>query len=536
MTTFGTPAPAGSTDFEANREVNLAMLQVLYEKRRAALAGGSAVAKERHLAAERMLPRARVDAVLDPGSPFLEVAELAGDGMHEGVPPGAGIITGIGMISGRACMIIANEATVKGGTYFGITCRKHVRAQTIAQEHRLPCVTLVDSGGAFLPDQEKIFPDEGQFGSILYNQIQMSALGIPQISVVMGACTAGGAYIPALCDEMVIVRGRGFLHIAGPELTEAATGEVVDSETLGGAEMHTSISGVADHLAESDEHALAIVRSIVSTFPEQPPRLRTTVAPEAPLFDAKEIYGFISADAKTPSDTNQIVARLVDGSIIQEFKANYGTTMLCGFARIGGNEVGVLANRGVLFPDAAEKAAHFIHLCCQRDVPLLFLADVTGFMVGRQAEHRGIARAGAKMFTAMASASVPKYTIVVGGSYGAGNLAMAGRAFKPTAMFFWPNGRASIMGPDQAATTLALVQRKIQARDGLPSWTPEEEEGFKAPIRNEYNAFADAYHFASNLWIDGVIDPAETRDLLAKLLDLSSRVPTQETRFGVFRM
>lgn len=536
MQVLGTPAPSGDPLFEVNRKVNVASVQKLYEKRRTALAGGPEVARQRHIAAKRMLPRARVDAVLDQGSPFLEVAELAGDGMHKGVPPGAGIITGIGMISGRACMIIANEATVKGGTYFGITCRKHVRAQKIAQEHRLPCVTLVDSGGAFLPDQKKIFPDEGQFGSILYNQIIMSSMGIPQIAVVMGACTAGGAYIPALCDEMVIVRGRGFLHIAGPELTQAATGEVVDSETLGGAEMHTTVSGVADHIAESDEHALQIVRSLVSKLPVQSPRLRETIAPVAPLFDPKEIYGFISSDSKIRSATNEIVARMIDGSALQEFKANYGTTMLCGFARIGGNEVGILANRGVLFPDSAEKAAHFINLCCQRNVPLLFLADVTGFMVGRQAEHRGIARAGSKMFTAMASASVPKYTIIVGGAYGAGYLAMAGRAFKPTAMFSWPNGRAAIMGPDQAATTLALVQRKIRARDRLVPWTEEEEEAFKAPIRDEYESFADAFHFASNLWIDGVIDPTETRDVLSKLLDLSSRVPTAETRFGVFRM
>lgn len=536
MKTIGTQAPRGSVEFEANRRDFQAKLGLLYEKRKAALSGGPDSAKQRHLDADRMLPRARVDAVLDPGSPFLEIAELAGDEMHKGVPPGAGIITGIGMISGRACMIIANEATVKGGTYFGITCRKHVRAQTIAQEHRLPCITLIDSGGAFLPDQEKIFPDEGQFGSILYNQIQMSADGIPQISVVMGACTAGGAYIPALCDEMVIVRGRGFLHIAGPELTEAATGELVDSETLGGAEMHTSVSGVADHLAESDEHALAIARSLVAKLPEMPPRLRSNVEPTPPQFSAQDIYGFISTDAKTPSQTNEIVARLVDGSQMQEFKANYGTTILCGFSRIGGAEVGILANRGVLFADAAEKAAHFIHLCCQRNVPLLFLADVTGFMVGRQSEHRGIARAGAKMFTAMASARVPKYTIIVGGSYGAGYLAMAGRAFKPTAMFSWPHGRAGIMGPEQAATTMALVQRKIRKRDDQTPWTDEEEENFKAPIRAEYEAFSNAHHFASNLWIDGVIDPAETRDVLAMLLDLSSRVPVEETRFGVFRM
>ncbi len=536
MTVLGSPAPAGSERFEANRSAYQSLIETLHDKRRLAHGGGSDKARQRHIDAGRMLPRARVDALLDPGSPFLEIADLAGDGLHEGVPPGAAMITGIGMVEGRACMIIANEATVKGGTYFGITCKKHVRAQTIAQEHHLPCITLVDSGGAFLPDQAEIFPDEGRFGSILYNQIQMSALGIAQIGAVLGACTAGGAYIPALCDEMVIVRGQGFLYLGGPELTEAATGDVVDAETLGGAEMHTSISGVADHLAESDDHALAIVRSITSKLPQRPAPHRSVVAPVPPAFDPAEIPGFISADAREPSDTDQIVARLLDASDLQEFKANYGTTMLCGFGRIGGYEVGVLANRGVLFSDSAEKAAHFINLCCQRDVPLLFLADVTGFMVGRQSEQRGIARAGAKMFTAMASASVPTYTITVGNSYGAGYMAMAGRAFKPTAMFSWPNGRAAIMGPDQAATTLGLVQQKIRARDGLPPWTADEEEQFKAPIRAEYEAFSEAHRFAANLLVDGVIEPAETRHVLTLLLDLSARVPSTETRFGVFRM
>jgi 3-methylcrotonyl-CoA carboxylase beta subunit len=522
-------------EFDLNRSAYRALLETLETRRAAARRGGSEKTRARHVARGRMLPRHRVEALIDPGSPFLELGQLAGLNMHAGVPPGAGMITGIGTVHGRPCMIIANDSTVKGGTYFGITCRKHVRAQLIAWQNRLPCITLVDSGGAFLPDQPQIFPDDGQFGSIFYNQVRMSADGIPQIAVVMGPCTAGGAYIPAICDEVVIVDGQGFIFLGGPELTKAATGEDVDRETLGGARMHCAVSGVADHIARDDAHALAIARDIVANLPATPdPRWRPQT-PCPPRHDPNDIYGVVSRDPKVPTDTMEIVIRLVDDSDFREFKPLYGDTLITGFGRINGFEVGILANRGVLFTESANKAAHFIELCCQRDIPLLFLADVTGFMVGREAEAAGIAKAGAKMVTAMASADVPKFTIIVGGAYGAGYLAMCGRAFKPTAMFAWPNGRAAIMGPNQAANTLAMVQRKIRDEEGKP-WSDREEEEFKAPIRKHYEDFADAYNFASNLWIDGIITPSETRETLGLLLDCASRVPVQKTQFGVFRV
>ncbi len=522
-------------EFDLNRSAYRALLETLERRRAAARRGGSEKTRARHIARGRMLPRHRVEALIDPGSPFLELAQLAGLDMHAGVPPGAGMVTGIGAVHGRPCMIIANDSTVKGGTYFGITCKKHVRAQLIAWENRLPCITLVDSGGAFLPDQPQIFPDDGQFGSIFYNQVRMSAEGIPQIAVVMGPCTAGGAYIPSICDEVVIVDGQGYIFLGGPELTKAATGEDVDRETLGGARMHCAVSGVADHIARDDAHALAIARDIVANLPPTPdPRWRPQ-APCAPKHDPIDIDGIVSRDPKVPTDTMEIVIRLVDDSDFREFKPLYGDTLITGFGRIDGFEVGILANRGVLFTESANKAAHFIELCCQRDIPLLFLADVTGFMVGREAEAAGIAKAGAKMITAMASANVPKYTIMIGGAYGAGYLAMCGRAFKPTAMFAWPNGRAAIMGPNQAANTLAMVQRKIRDEEGKP-WTDQEEEDFKAPIRKHYEAFADAYNFAGNLWIDGIITPGETRQTLALLLDCAARVPVRKTHFGVFRV
>ncbi len=522
-------------EFDLNQSAYQALLETLEARRAAARRGGSEKTRSRHVARGRMLPRHRVEALIDPGSPFLEFAQLAGLDMHAGVPPGAGMITGIGTVHGRPCMIIANDSTVKGGTYFGITCRKHVRAQLIAWENRLPCITLVDSGGAFLPDQPQIFPDDGQFGSIFYNQVRMSAEGIPQIAVVMGPCTAGGAYIPSICDEVVIVDGQGYIFLGGPELTKAATGEDVDRETLGGARMHCAVSGVADHIARDDAHALAIARDIVANLPATPDPSRRPQTPCAPKHDPNDIYGIVSRDPKVPTDTMEIVIRLVDDSDFREFKPLYGDTLITGFGRINGFEVGILANRGVLFTESANKAAHFIELCCQRDIPLVFLADVTGFMVGREAETAGIAKAGAKMITAMASADVPKYTIMIGGAYGAGYLAMCGRAFKPTAMFAWPNGRAAIMGPNQAANTLAMVQRKIRDEEGKP-WTDQEEEEFKAPIRKHYEDFANAYNFASHLWIDGIITPGETRATLSLLLDCASRVPVRKTRFGVFRV
>jgi 3-methylcrotonyl-CoA carboxylase beta subunit len=450
------------------------------------------------------------------------------------VPPGASLITGIGIVSGRPCMVIANDATVKGGTYYGMTCRKHVRAQEVAWAHRLPCITLVDSGGAFLPDMEHIFPDRGQFGSIFNNQVRMSAEGIVQIGVVMGPCTAGGAYIPSLCDQTVIVRGQGFLYLGGPELTFAATGELIDAESLGGALMHSSVSGVTDHVAEDDRHALAITRELVRDLPLAGAPRWAVEAPKPPRFDPAEIYGLISRDARIPTDTRAIVQRFVDDSRFQEFKPLYGDTLLTGFAHLHGHPVGILANQGVLFPESALKAAHFIELCCQRDIPLVFMADVTGFMVGRVAEQGGIAKAGAKMITAMASANVPKYSVLIGASYGAGYLAMCGRPFNPTAMFAWPGARSAIMGPEQAATVLALVRQQALRSDGR-DWSAEEQEAFKAPIRKVYVDFQQMSNFAANLWVDDILDPVETRDVLGLLLDLSSRLPAQATPFGVFR-
>ena len=534
MTVLKTMLDSGSEDFRANESHFRKRIAQLHELRAQQRAGGPVSARERHVKKGKLLPRERVERLLDPGSPFLELGELAGLGKYDDVPPGAGIITGIGMISGRHYMIIANDATVKGGTYFGMTCRKHVRAQRVAWKNRLPCITLVDSGGAFLPDQQNIFPDEGQFGTIFHNQVGMSGDGIPQIAVVMGPCTAGGAYIPALCDEVVIVRGQGFMYLGGPELTYAATGEKVDAETLGGAKMHSSVSGVTDHLAENDAHALAITRQIVAHLGEAAVPRKTPAVPRPPAYPVEEIYGIVSRDPKIPTDNREVIARLLDGSEFHEFKPLYGDTLMTGWGHIHGHEVGVLANSGVLFVESALKATHFISLCVQRDIPLIFLADITGFMVGREAEQGGIAKAGAKMITAMSSARVPKFTVITGGAYGAGYLAMLGRPFQPDALFFWPSGRAAIMGPEQAASVLAQVRTQIKARESK-TWAPEEEEAFKAPIRREYEAFQDPYNFASNLWADAVIEPAETREVLGLMLDVAARRPKQDTNFGVFR-
>ena len=534
MTVIQSTINTSSEEFIANDVAYREKIEKLHVLRREQRLGGPQKARDLHVKRGMLLPRERVEKLLDPGSPFLEVGELAGLGKYKGVPPGASLITGIGMVSGRHCMIIANDATVKGGTYFGMTSKKHVRAQKIAWQNRLPCITLVNSGGAFLPDQENIFPDDGQFGSIFHNQIGMSGDGIPQIAVVMGASTAGGAYIPALCDEVVIVRGQGFMYLGGPELTFAATGEKVDAEALGGAKMHCSVSGVTDHIAEDDAHALAITREIVAHLGELPRPRKTAAAPLPPVYPPEEIYGIVSHDTKVPTDNREVVARLVDESKFHEFKPLYGDTILTGWARIHGHEVGILANNGVLFVEAALKAAHFINVCVQRDIPLVFLADVNGFMVGREVEQAGIAKAGAKMLTAMSSARVPKYTVITGGSYGAGYLAMLGRPFQPDAMFAWPSGRAAIMGPDQAASVLSQVRAQILEREGS-SWTPEEEAAFKEPIRKQYETFQDPYNFASNVWIDGVIAPTETRQVLALLLEVAARKPKVETKFGVFR-
>ena len=534
MTIIPTTISITSDDFIANDAAYRERIEGLHALRQEQRLGGPERARARHIGKGKLLPRDRVERLLDPGSPFLELAELAGLGKYDGVPPGASLITGIGLVAGRHCMIIANDATVKGGTYFGMTCKKHVRTQRIAWANRLPCITLVDSGGAFLPEQENIFPDDGQFGSIFHNQVGMSGDGVPQIAIVMGPCTAGGAYIPALCDEVVIVRGQGFMYLGGPELTYAATSEKVDAETLGGAKMHCSVSGVTDHIAEDDAHALALAREIVTHLGEPPGSRKTPAAPLPPAYPIEEIYGVVSRDSKVPTDNREVVARLLDESRLHEFKPLYGDTLITGWGRIHGHEIGILANNGVLFVETALKATHFIDLCVQRDIPLLFLADVTGFMVGREAEQAGIAKAGAKMITAMSSARVPKFTVITGNSFGAGYFAMLGRPFQPDAMFAWPSGRSGIMGSEQAASVLAQVRAQINAREGK-TWTAEEEEEFKAPIRKEYEAFQDAYNFASNLWVDGVIEPAETREVLALLLDVAARRPKVETKFGVFR-
>ncbi|UGV28665.1 methylcrotonoyl-CoA carboxylase [Rhodopseudomonas boonkerdii] len=524
-----------SDEFQRNRQAYEARIADLQARRAAATIGGPERARRLHKERKQLLPRERITALLDPGSPFLEFCQLAGEGLHDGVPPGGSIITGVGIVSGRACMIIANDATVKGGTYYGITCKKHVRAQRFAWQHRLPCITLVQSGGANLPDQPNIFPDEGQFGSIFYNQIRMSAEGIPQIAVVHGPSTAGGAYIPALCDETVIVRNQGAMFLGGPQLVYAATKEEVGVEALGGGEMHSRISGVTDHLAESDSHAIAITRDIVARLGDVPEQKWSISSPLPPRADPAEIYGLISADPKVPTNNRDVIARIVDDSEFHEFKPLYGETLITGFGRIMGFEIGILCNNGVLFSECALKATHFIDLCCKRKIPLLFMADVTGFMVGREAEEGGIAKNGAKMITAMASANVPKYTLIIGNAYGAGYLSMCGRAFRPNAMMMWPNGRSAIMGPDQAANTLAMVKDETHKREGT-SWTESEREAYRAPVREEFEGFANAYNFARNTWCDMVIDPLETRNVMALLLDLAGRLPQKHTDFGVLRM
>ena len=521
--------------FISNRDYYLERIKDLQQRRQRAHLGGPEKTRKRHTEhREQILPRDRIRFFIDPGSPFLELGELAGDNLAEGSEIGASLITGVGLVNGRQCMIIVNDATVKGGSYYPITCKKHVRAQTFALQHCLPCITMVQSGGAFLPEQEGIFPDEGMFGSIFVNQIEMSAQGIPQIAIVFGSSTAGGAYIPALCDEVVIVRGKGFMYLGGPQLVHAATGEVVAHEELGGAEMHSSVSGVSDHLAEDDAHALSIARDIVRNLGDLPKQRWDVTESVEPVYPIEEIYGIVNKDTKIPTHNREILARLVDASQFDEFKAKYGSTLICGFAKIHGFEIGILANEGVMFSESAKKGAHFINLCCQRDIPLLFVADVPGFMVGEHAERGGIAKDGAKFITAMSSAKVPKFTLITGGSYGAGYLAMCGRPFKPNAMLAWPSGRSGIMGPEQVANTLATVREDILAREGK-TWTEEERETFKAPHRQRFEDSEEAYNFASKLWYDAVIDPMETRETLALLLDLAGRSPKIETKFGVFR-
>ena len=520
-----------SAQARANAEHNRALVADLRDRVAVAARGGSDRSRERHTARGKLLPRDRVERLLDPGSPFLEIGQLAADGVYDDTIPGAGVIAGIGRVSGRQAMIVCNDATVKGGTYYPLTVKKHLRAQEIAGENRLPCVYLVDSGGANLPHQAEVFPDRDHFGRIFFNQANMSAQGIPQIACVMGSCTAGGAYVPAMADESVIVRNQGTIFLAGPPLVKAATGEVISAEELGGADTHGRKSGVVDHVAENDEHALTIVRDILSTCP---PDRSPDVAlrdPRPPKFAADELYGLIPTDVRAPYDVREVIARLVDGSEFAEFKALYGTTLVCGFAHIWGMPVAILANNGVLFSESAQKGAHFIELAAQRRVPLLFLQNISGFMVGGAYEAEGIAKHGAKLVTAVATAQVPKVTVLIGGSFGAGNYGMAGRAYGPRFLFTWPNSRISVMGGEQAASVLATVNRDAD------SWSAEEEAAFKAPIRELYEREGSPYYATARLWDDGVIDPGQTRDVLglAFAACLNAEVP-ERAKFGVFRM
>ena len=512
---------------QSSREQHLMLVAQLREKMAAAALGGSAKSRERHVSRGKLLPRDRVDGLLDPGSPLLEVSPLAADGMYDDECPGAGMIVGIGRVSGRECMIVANDATVKGGTYYPITVKKHLRAQEIARQNRLPCIYLVDSGGAFLPRQDEVFPDREHFGRIFYNQATMSAEGIPQIAAVLGSCTAGGAYVPAMSDEAVIVRNQGTIFLGGPPLVKAATGEVVTAEELGGGDLHSKISGVTDHLAHDDRDALRIVRRIVSTLG---PRLDPPwdVAPSVDaVADQTELYDVVPVDARVPYDVHEVISRIVDGSEFAEFKADYGSTLVTGFARIHGHPVGIIANNGVLFSESALKGAHFIELCDKRMVPLLFLQNISGFMVGRDYEAGGIAKHGAKMVTAVACARVPKLTVVIGGSYGAGNYSMCGRAYSPRFLWMWPNARISVMGGEQAASVLATVRGEM---------TPEQEEEFKAPIREQYESQGNPYYSTARLWDDGVIDPADTRTVLGLALSVVGQAPVEPVSYGVFRM
>jgi 3-methylcrotonyl-CoA carboxylase beta subunit len=520
-----------SETFRANAAHNRALVGRLRADVARAARGGTETARDRHTARGKLLPRDRVERLLDPGSPFLEIGQLAANGLYDDEVPGAGVIAGIGRVSGRQCMILCNDATVKGGTYFPLTVKKHLRAQEIAEENHLPCIYLVDSGGANLPHQAEVFPDRDHFGRIFFNQANMSAKGIPQIACVMGSCTAGGAYVPAMSDETIIVRGQGTIFLAGPPLVKAATGEVISAEELGGADTHGRRSGVVDHVAENDEHALTIVRDIVSTLQPQRGGDVNLKDPRPPKFDTEELYGVVPSDVRAPYDVHEIIARLVDGSEFHEFKALYGTSLVCGFAHIWGIPVAILANNGVLFSESAQKGAHFIELACQRRIPLLFLQNISGFMVGGKYEAEGIAKHGAKLVTAVATATVPKITVLIGGSFGAGNYGMCGRAYGPRFLFSWPNSRISVMGGEQAASVLATVHRDAD------SWTPEQAEAFKAPIRQKYEDEGNPWYATARLWDDGIIDPAQTRDVLGLAFAATLNAPIPERpAFGVFRM
>ncbi|GAA5133817.1 carboxyl transferase domain-containing protein [Thalassotalea piscium] len=524
-----------SPEFIENAEHMQSQVNDLKSKLEKIKLGGGERSRERHLSRGKLLPRDRVYALLDAGSPFLELSQLAAYDVYKNDIPAAGIITGIGRVSGQECIIVANDATVKGGTYYPLTVKKHLRAQAIAQENNLPCIYLVDSGGANLPNQDDVFPDKEHFGRIFFNQANMSAQAIPQIAVVMGSCTAGGAYVPAMADESIIVKEQGTIFLAGPPLVKAATGEVVSAEELGGADVHCRTSGVADHYAQNDHHALEIARTAINNINRVKPVTMNIQSVEEPLYDSKEIYGVVPKDARQPYDVREVIARVVDGSTFDEFKALYGTTLVCGFAHIFGYPVGIIANNGILFGESAQKGAHFIELCAQRKIPLVFLQNITGFMVGQQYEAGGIAKHGAKMVTAVATAKVPKFTVLIGGSFGAGNYGMCGRSYDPRFLFMWPNARISVMGGEQAAGVLAQVKRDQKDKLG-EQWSVEDEQAFKQPIIDTYEHQGHPYYASARLWDDGVIDPAETRQVLGLAISASLNKPIEDTKFGIFRM
>jgi len=548
MPTIKSRLDTGSPAFQANVEHHRALAADLRERVARVAEGGGPEAQKKHTARGKLLPRERVRALLDPGSPFLEFSQLAAFGMYGDDAPAAGLVTGMGRVEGREVVIVANDATVKGGTYYPMTVKKHLRAQEIALQNRLPCVYLVDSGGAFLPLQDEVFPDKEHFGRIFYNQANLSALGVPQVAVVMGSCTAGGAYVPAMCDESIIVKNQGTIFLGGPPLVKAATGEVVTAEELGGGDVHSRTSGVTDHLADDDRHALSIAREIIRNTSSRPPRGRACpgyleaggpgsnwTGVTEPLYPAEDLYGIIPKDPRHPFDVREIIARIVDGSEFHEFKALYGSTLVTGFAHLHGHPIGILANNGILFSESALKGTHFIELATQRGIPLLFLQNITGFMVGKKYEAGGIAKDGAKLVTAVSCAKVPKLTVILGGSFGAGNYGMCGRAFNPRFLWTWPNARISVMGGEQAASVLATVKRDgIEAKG--KSWSKAEEEAFKDPIREQYEKQGHPYYATARLWDDGVIDPADTRRVLGLALAATTNAPAEETRFGVFRM
>ncbi|MBL8839270.1 MAG: methylcrotonoyl-CoA carboxylase [Alphaproteobacteria bacterium] len=535
MSAIRTAVDLRSDAARANDAAMRALVADLRAKVHTIKQGGGEQARAKHMARGKLLPRERVRMLLDVGSPFLELSQFAAHGMYGGDVPAAGIITGIGRVAGRECVVVCNDATVKGGTYFPLTVKKHVRAQEIARENNLPCIYLVDSGGANLPNQDDVFPDRDHFGRIFYNQATMSAAGIPQIAVVMGSCTAGGAYVPAMADESIIVRNQGTIFLGGPPLVKAATGEVVTAEELGGADVHARVSGVVDHYAADDAHALGLARSIVAGLNTRKAPAAALAAPVDPLYPAEDIYSIVPQDLRKPYDVREVVARIVDGSELDEFKKLYGATIVTGFARIWGYPVGIVANNGILFSESALKAAHFVELCAQRGIPLVFLQNIAGFMVGRKYEAGGIARDGAKMVAAVACARVPKFTVIIGGSFGAGNYGMCGRAYGPRFLWMWPNARISVMGGEQAASVLATVRRDNLEAQGK-TWPAEEEEAFKTPIRTQYEQQGHPYYASARLWDDGIIDPAETRAVLGLSLSAAFNAPVEPTRFGVFRM